>query len=238
MPWVGLPIARVHPTWFTGRSPTILGHVVTFGSVPSLKTGHAVAVLKLPQSVVKLVEFARVVKGSLAADPVTFPSPVPPLAQLEADTDALAAASVQARSGAPGAQPEVERTQRVLINDLHQVHAYVQLRATMDPAHAEAIITSAGLAVRKPAMRHKPALSAKLLSEGRVKLSARAGKDARAHEWQWGPDKVTWNVAPPTAQSTTTIENLPVGGILWFRHRTITRAGASDWSPAIYLAVM
>src|SRR5579863_10064063 len=118
----------------------------------TVKTNHAVAVLKAPtRSVPALLGFSKGVLAAITAAKVTFPSPTPTLAQLSADIDALDAAESACKSKAKGLVAVRNEKVKTLMSDLHQIVAYVQQIANLSPDNAASIIESAGLAVRKAA---------------------------------------------------------------------------------------
>ena len=126
-----------------------------------------------------------------------------------------------------------------LLSLLHATKATVQQIANANPEQAAAIITSAGMLVRKtPAHNKAPFAVQPGAISGTVHLVAKAAAVRASYEWEWSGDGgKTWTPAAPTLQSKTEIAGLPVSTIVFFRFRAITRTGAGDWSQAISVLV-
>jgi hypothetical protein len=184
-------------------------------------------------SVPALILRATAIVNAMAANKVTFPSPVPALVQVEAAIATLTAAETAFRSRS-GTKAAREDARKQLIADMQQLHAYVQQVANANPSQAAAIAENAAMTLKKQGAHHKMDLSTKQTVSGSVKVVAKKVKGALAHEWQLSTDGgKTWVDAPPSAQSTTVIHNLQSGVLTYFRKRVITKTGASDWSAPV-----
>jgi len=204
----------------------------------STKQNLVFVALKLPLPVPQLIKVAQAIIAALTGNP-HIPNPNPPLSALtgalatlvttEAATKTRAAGTVEARN--------VART--TLLSMLHATKASVQQIADANPEQAAAIITSAGMAVRKTAARTKAPFEVKHGAvSGTVHLVAKAAAVRASYEWEWSVDGgKTWTPASPTLQSKTEIAGLPVSAVVQFRFRAITKTGAGDWSQAISLLV-
>jgi hypothetical protein len=187
--------------------------------------------LKLPLPVPKLI---KVTQGIIAAQTNNphIPSPSPPLATLTAALDALVTTETATKTRAAGtvAARNVARTN--LLTLIHASKANVQQLADATPEQGEAIITSAGMAVRKTAAHAKPPFAAKPGAvSGTVVLTARAAAMRASYEWEWSGDGgKTWTAVLPTLQAKTAIPGLPVATTVPFRFRAVTKWGAGDWS--------
>ena len=193
---------------------------------------------KLPLPVPALIKVTQAILAAMSAN-AHFPTPNPPLATLAASLAALDAAETATKTRAKGTVPTRNAARTQLLSDLHAIKAYVQQVADANPDQADAIITSAGMAVRKATSRAKPTFAARPAGiSGTVKLSARAAALRASYEWEWSADGgKTWTPAPPTLQAKTSIGALPVGTNVQFRFRAVTKTGASDWSQPTSLLV-
>src|SRR5208337_3645198 len=101
------------------------------------------------------------------------------------------------------------------------------------------IIQSAGIAVRKTAVRPPRVFDAKPgVVTGSVKLVAAAAARRAAYEWQSSTDGgKTWVNAPSTLQARTTLPGLAAGTTVQFKYRPVTTAGEGDWSQPVSLLV-
>jgi hypothetical protein len=123
---------------------------------------------------------------------------------------------------------------KLVVEDLKQLHAYVQQLANASPAQAETIAVAAAMRLRKSANRHKSDLGVKLLSSGSVHVIAKRLKGARAHLWQFSTDGgKTWLDTLPTTRADTQIHGLVPGNQVQFRHRPIMKSGVGDWSQTV-----
>ncbi len=202
--------------------------------MPTNKQNLVFVALKLPLPVPQLIKVAQAIIAALTNNP-HVPNPNPPLPTLTSALDALVTAEAATKTRAAGtvAARNVARTN--LLSLLHATKANVQQIADANPEQAAAIITSAGMAVRKTASRSKAPFAVKLGAvSGTVHLAAKAAAVRASYEWEWSGDGgKTWTPASPTLQSHTEIAGLPVSTVVQFRFRAITKTGAGDWSQAI-----
>jgi hypothetical protein len=203
----------------------------------NLKTNHIVAALKLPSAVAMLIALAKAILTALTSNKATFPAPTPPLAQFSTDIDSLDTAEIATKTKGKGLVAVRDEKRKTVTADLHQLVAYVQQIANLHPDEAASIIESAGMSVRKTGSRSKPDLAVKAATTGAVHVVAKASAGARAHEWQYSTDGKNWTAAPTTTQAKATLGNLPVGVVVYFRHRPVTKAGPGDWSAIASMAV-
>lgn len=194
--------------------------------------------LKLPLPVPQLIKVAQAIIAALTNNP-HVPSPNPPLTALTSALDALVTTEAATKTRAAGTVPARNVARTNLLSLLHATKANVQQVADTNPEQAEAIITSAGMAVRKTAARNKAPFTVKQGAvSGTVELVAKAAAVRASYEWEWSGDGgKTWTAASPTLQAKTEIAGLPVGTVVQFRYRAITRKGAGDWSQPVSLLV-
>ncbi|HLK35695.1 MAG TPA: fibronectin type III domain-containing protein [Polyangiaceae bacterium] len=195
-------------------------------------TSPCLAVLKLPKNhVPRLISYARSILSAVTNNP-SFPSPRPPLATVEGAIRALEqaeAATLTRRVGTVATRDQRRLALQIL---LEQLRGHVQARADADAEHGASIIESAGMAVRKkggPAPRTFTVKTGRV--SGSVQLVAPKAGNRAAYEWQYSSDgKKTWMSCPTTVQATTIIRGLAPASSVFFRYRTVTKDGTSDWS--------
>ena len=195
--------------------------------------------IKAPTNVNDLLAQAKNVVTALTGNPYV-PAPNPPLPVVKTEISDLESSEAIALTKAKGAAATRNAKRRALLNTMHVLKGSVQLAANADPANAQTIINSAGLSVRAaPAVHPKADLAAKDgITSGSVKLVARAIPNHRGtYDWQWSQDQKAWTTVPSTVQAHTIINGLPVAVTVYFRHRTVTKAGTSDWGQSISIQV-
>jgi beta-xylosidase len=107
-----------------------------------------------------------------------------------------------------------------------------------NPSNAEAIIQSAGMAVRKTTLHDKAAPAAKPGSaSGTFNLAAKAAVTRAAYTWQYSTDQKTWTTMPATLKAKTGIAGLTVGTVDYFRVQALTKMALEDWSQLVSLMV-
>jgi hypothetical protein len=201
------------------------------------KPRHVSAVLKLPRRVKNIGAYVQSIVAAMTGNP-SFPNPTPSLATVQADLDAFNAAEATALTRAKGAAEARDAKLLVLHNDLLHLMGYVQGVASASPASADAIIQSAGMAVRKVTLHTKGPITVKLGTvSGSVKLSAKSVAPRACYEWQYSIDQKTWTEVPPTLKAKADIVGLTPATAYFFRFRGVTKLGTGDWSQVVSLLV-
>jgi hypothetical protein len=132
-----------------------------------------------------------------------------------------------------------DQKRAALVTLLVQLKAYVQKTADADPLHAAMLVASAAMVVKKVPQAARRVFGAKpgAVSGAVVLTTASAGARA-SYEWEWSIDGgKTWQPAPGTLRTRTTLTGLQPGTLYAFRARSITKTGASDWTAPISLVV-
>jgi leucyl-tRNA synthetase len=199
---------------------------------------RTIAVLGLPQHVPDLIKKAQAIVEAMTNNPL-FPNPTPSLATVSAAIAKLDTAETATKTRTKGTVEERNAARAEAISALHELLAYVQQVSDANRAQAETIITSAAMSLKKPTTRSKQDFEAKPgANSGWVHLVARAPSHRASYVWQWSSDGgKTWQTAPMTLQSKTTILGLPVAVVCQFRFRAVTKAGEGDWSQVVTLLV-
>jgi hypothetical protein len=197
-------------------------------------THRILVVTKLPRSVPQLLRVTQGILTAMDGNP-SFPSPSPSLATISAALVALEDAEVARLARTRVTRSVRDEARRRLIALLDGLRLHVQAVADANPDGAHALIPSAGMSVKRPAVQTKPPFAVKPgRVSGSVVLAVRSAGDRAAYAWQWSTDGgVTWDDAPWTMQAKTVIPALPAGAMCAFRYRVQTKNHAGDWSESL-----
>jgi hypothetical protein len=202
------------------------------------KIARVLVALNIPVGVHNIIAQAKTLYAEIAANPGFFPVPDPTMAVANANLAKLEAAETVALTKAKGAVEARDLALRAVLDDMHHIKAYVQKMADANPTSAEAIIAASTLGVRKARVHSKQDLQAKHGTvSGTVHLVAKAVSPRAAYAWQVSLDQKTWTDVPQTMQAHTSVPNLPVGITHYFRSRSLTKSGTSDWSQIVSIVV-
>lgn len=205
----------------------------------TIKTDHrSIAVLKLPTKIQALITYAHGIATALTNNP-SFPTLTPTLATLSAAIADLQTAETAAPARAKGAVVTRNEKKTALIQLLQQLRGVIQTAADANVENGASIITSAGVAVRKVAVRAPRTFSAKPGAiSGTAKLVAVSAGNRSGYEWEYSSDGgKTWVTAPSTLQAKTTVTGLTTGTTVQFRYRPVTKAGEGNWTQPVSLLV-
>jgi hypothetical protein len=203
------------------------------------KVHRSIASLKLPLVISLLVTYVQGILKAMTGNPA-FPSPNPPLTTIgSAVSDLQVAETAAVTTRAKGTIATRNEKRAALLAMLELLRAYVQSVADATPENAPSIIESAGLALRKTPVHAPRVFAAKADTvSGSVKLIAPTAGGRAAYLWQYSADAgKTWLDVSPTLQAKTTVTGLPAGTTVQFRHRSVIKGGASDWSAPLSLLV-
>jgi hypothetical protein len=202
-------------------------------------THRVIAVSKFPKSATGMSTFTHALIAAMTGNAlVPNPNPsIPTLTTLVTTVDTTETATKTRTKGTVAARNAALAA--LLDVALHATTANIQQLADANPEQAQALITSVGMAVRKAPVRTKaPFAAAPGPVSGSVHLAVRAAGKRASYEWEWSSNGgSTWVTAAPTLQAKTTITGLPVATTCQFRFRSVTKAGASDWSQVITIVV-
>jgi hypothetical protein len=198
-----------------------------------------VAVLKLPRPILALISVAKAIVAALTANKASFPNPDPPLPTVStaiADLESAQAAVVARTNGAVAGR---DQKHAALVTFLLQLKAYVQKMSDADPLHGAQLVGSAAMLVKRVVLPSKHVFAVKSGAvSGAVALTTATAGSRASYEWEWSIDGgKTWQLAPATLQSRTTLTGLQPGATVSFRSRSVTKTGASDWTQPIAVIV-
>ena len=183
--------------------------------------------------IAKYITQCRVVVSKLTGN-ASVPNPGVSLTLVSQHLDTLEAANKAALKGPKGSASTRDAALFVVRGDMRQVRTGVQIAADADIVNAKAIIEGAGLFAVRQIVRGKPDLAVKYGGvSGLLELVARAVKRARTYHWQMSGDLKLWQDLPPSTDASTTVSGLTPGAVYYFRFRSFSKAGYSDWSMAV-----
>jgi hypothetical protein len=189
---------------------------------------------------------AYAVYNGMAADPVRYVAPNPPLPVLQGQIEKVEDAEKRAATRVRGAASVRDVEREALAAMLETERSYVQTLCDAEPGHAVAIAEGAGLVVALPTTRVTPILDAgNAAQSGAVDLFANASAliDKRGRKtffnWQWTTDGgATFHDATPTALARTTVEDLAPLTMVGFRVAVSDRDGRGPWSQVVSILVL
>jgi len=196
--------------------------------------GTVIAVLpERTKAVSRYLTACRHIVTMMTGNP-NFPAPAPPLSEVSAALDALAAREELAQRGGKGMVKLRDVALRNAHGKMTLLRAHVQSVANAELKKGEAIVLGAGMNVGKPRSRTKLPIEAKRgNAPGRVVLNAKALPKPVQYRWQMSLDQTTWTDLPETFKTKTTVESLSRATVYSFRLRTVTRNGPSEWSQPV-----
>ncbi len=197
-----------------------------------------IAVLNLPVQNKELIGYGKKVSIAMNGNP-HFINPNPTIAEIDTAVTALDEAETAVGSGkAKTTKRNVARRALILCLSHTKDHVQGVAEQQLSVADAVAVITSAGMFVKKATKPSKAELSARQGAiSGDVQLIARAVADTAAYYWQWSTDQQTWTRAADTLTARTTISGLTAGTRVFFRFHALTRNGVTAWSQVVSLLV-
>jgi hypothetical protein len=189
-------------------------------------THRSLVSLDLPKKVPALISYATSVVTAMTGNPA-FPAPAPTLASITTAINALQTAQSAAIARTKGAVTARNDKQAALVALLQELKAYIQKTADADTENGAALIQSAGVSVKKTAVRKPRVFSAEQGAvSGTAKLVAASAGHRSSYEWQYSVDGgKTWVTAPATLQAKTSVAGLTTGTTVQFRYLAVTRAG-------------
>jgi hypothetical protein len=205
--------------------------------IPMSTTHHVLVALNLSAHVPDFIKEGRAIVTAMTGNP-HFPAAASLVTTAGTAIDTLDTAETAALTRAKGTAEARNTALAAAKAVLHQLGGAVQTVADASGDQAEAMILSAGMAVRKVTPRQKQVFHAVQDVSGTVILFAVVVAHATAYNWQMSPDGKTWTSLPTTSKARTTVSGLTPGLTYSFRHEPVlTRGAAPEWSQVISILV-
>jgi hypothetical protein len=191
-----------------------------------------------PRRMHDFLMYAKAIAARVAEDPL-FQPPPPSLTVLDADLAALEAVLVAGHDRGKGRKAERRAAEAKVQGGLDQLVAFVQSIANgLPPPEAAVVIERSGMNVKDA---RGPSKGAMVVKRGRTPdaahVYAKAAKTRASYEWQRSDDGERWVSFAITHQADAATDGLVAGTLYWFRLRTSTKDGVSDWTePVAYRA--
>jgi hypothetical protein len=205
----------------------------------AVKSIHrAIASLMLPKKVPALITYAQGIVKAMTGN-VYFATPSPMLASVSQAISDLQVAETAVLARTKGAATTRNDKRTALLTLLQELRGYIQAQADANMDTGASIIESAGIAVKKAAVRAPRVFAVKPGAvSGSVKLVTHSAGHRASYEWQYSTNGgQAWVTMPSTLQAKTSVLGLTAGSTVEFRYRPVTKTGEGDWSQPISLLV-
>jgi hypothetical protein len=202
------------------------------------KTHRSLASLLLPKKVPALITYAQGIVKSMTGN-AAFATPSPTLASITQAINDLQTAETAVLARTKGAATTRNDKRTALLTLLQELRSYIQVQADASMDTGAAIIESAGIAVKKTAVRAPRVFDAKPGAvSGTVKLVTNSAGHRASYEWEYSTNGgQSWVTMPTTLQAKTSLTGLTSGGTVQFRYRPVTKTGEGNWSQPVSLLV-
>jgi len=167
----------------------------------------------------------------------TFTASTAKITLLNTDILVLDAAQIACSTTPPTSSVDARNVAMEIVkNDLRSLRNDVQVLVDVNPTKAEAIITSAGMSIKKANTHSNPRNTANDgVEEGRVEL---IGQGAGVHEWRMSVDDIEWTALPASMTRKTNVLNLTPGNVYYFQNRRMLRHDErTEWSQSVKIRV-
>ncbi len=143
----------------------------------------------------------------------------------------------------PDAEDKLNTAWLNLYNACQLLRDYVQIVCRKNRANALEIAHSADMEIKSHGSIKVQDFSVEAIAGGKVKLRAKVIDTPSAHEWQCSldpTDNAKWyiKIIDTTLKGKTTASGFEAKTLVYFRHRTILKDGATAWSEIISVVIM
>ena len=207
--------------------------LLTIAIIPKTVIKKVIAVLNM-KKLLKIGNFinkALFIVRSMTGN-AWFPAPPVSLATVSTDIGNLVTAQTIALSRAKGTAQDRNDKKAIVLADLHQLLAYVQNVANLNPKNAETIIESSGFdfKLEAPHLKQAIAVKPKKGESGTMIATVKKIDGTMASLWQTSADGGrTWVSLDPTAKGRIEITGLTPGSTLMVKHLPVLRKGKGTW---------
>jgi len=182
------------------------------------------------------------IHSSMLNQPDLYPDITPPLAVFKANIDTLIEATSIAETWTKGKVQERNKAYHRVLNNVLNLKNYIQSLANEqeDLNVAKELIIKSGFELKNSRNYIKPPFYGKLGKvSGSIYLYAKAAARVRAaYNWQISEDNKNWSDLETTLIASIKITGLKPGKTYYFRYKSITKQGSSDWSEVIEYIIL
>ncbi len=199
--------------------------------------------------ILPLLERTQTMHDKMAADPVTYAAPNPPLSTFLTLNQNVRQAQLVVPSRAIGAAAARDAQRDLLFTAAETERMYVQTLVDAAPGRAVTLIENAGLVVARLPVRQKPLLSlangpqpGTVLCDANVGLllatAGFTGRRLRCIHWAFSIDGgKSFVSAPSTPNGRTTLVGLPSVTIVGVKVSVSNSKGPGPWSQVVTILV-
>jgi len=197
---------------------------------------QAIVALNFPTAISPFIMFAKAICQAMLNNPI-FKASAEKVAKLNTDINTFLEVATGCATNPPTATIESRNVALEQVKaDLRSLRIDVQILADADPENAAAIITAAGMSLKKLNPHGKQHNSAENgIEEGSVDLT---GEGTGPHEWRISEDGTNWKLIPASRTSKTNVSGLTSGLIYLFQNRQLlANDQKSEWSQSVKIRV-
>jgi len=190
----------------------------------------ATALLSILQKIEKARHIILMMTGN-----ANFPSPVPSMTVLATAANQLEALSLKAKEGTKSDRAALRAKASDVDLLFKQLASHVEGVANANPATAEAVILSSGFDLRKKGPRTVTLFGGKATGKPGEILLQHQGVKRSVYVIEMCTDlsKANWGTIYEGTRGRFLATDLQPGAWYYFRARTISPNGASEWSDAV-----
>jgi hypothetical protein len=170
-----------------------------------------------------------------------FPSPIPALSVISADLNLVESSYALSLTRVKGSASKLHTDVKALSINLRALAVYVETLANKDPDHADEIITSAGMTVKKPAATQPKIFSVKLGKlKGEVVLDNKASlRGVYIYDLSTDPNLAegSWMRIYIGSKVKFSKDGLSSGTRYFFRTASIVKNIQGNYSPVLSVVV-
>lgn len=184
----------------------------------------------LPKFLLKM----REIYSNMTSEPSMYPDPRPTLAEFKTNINLLEAAMASVETRTRGNTEARQMAYNRVLNNVQNLRNYVQtlVNEQEDLNVAKVLIEKSGFEEKNKRNYIKSDFYGKLgPNSGEIRLYVKAADRVRAsYRWDISEDSINWKEIDITIKATVLIKGLTPGNTYYFRYRSTTVKGHSDWS--------
>lgn len=177
--------------------------------------------LGLPEDIAGKVETCRFINKLMTGN-TFFPTPIIALTLFLEHIEDVVAAQLNVEAGVPGAIAVRDAALETLILDVNRLADYVQGIANANLTQADAIVTSAGMHIRKTSGgKQEQVYNVSSDETGELTLTIPVLKYPFAVVWEYSTNGTTWTLLKVSNHTICKIKDLTPGEVYYIRYYTV-----------------